>query len=196
MRRRKENDEKSGDVYGTFVGLVYSCVYVVRGVLMRRLLLDTNIYGEMVLDSEFFKIKENIPKKAIIHGFKVVRNELRDVPLQLKIGKKNMRIALLHIYDEIIKKSYGLTVDINDLANSYFEEYKKLGGSQAHDKMFNDFCVVACASIHKVDIVVSEDSKSMLVENALQAYKTINISKSIRTPEFIGYLEFKRWLSE
>jgi predicted nuclease of restriction endonuclease-like (RecB) superfamily len=28
-----KDDEKSGDVYGTFVGLVYSCVYVVRGVL-------------------------------------------------------------------------------------------------------------------------------------------------------------------
>ena len=47
---------------------------------MKRLLLDTNIYGEMVFDSSYLQLKESLKKKVVVHGFKVIRNELRDVP--------------------------------------------------------------------------------------------------------------------
>ncbi len=163
---------------------------------MKRLLLDTNIYGEMVFDSDSTSIREKILEKMIIHGFKLVREELRAVPRYVLLEKKNLRIALLHIYDEIIKKEYPVTSEITDLADAYYKKYRELGGSCSFDKMSTDFCVVACATIHQIDIVVSEDNKTMLVESALKAYDSENSLRKVKTPEFIGYLKFKRLLCE
>ena len=36
--------------------------------------------------------------------------------------------------------------------------------------------------------------KTEIAENALKAYDLVNALKKKRTPKFIGYLEFKRWL--
>jgi len=106
---------------------------------MKRLLLDTNIYGELIFDRDFFKLKSSIEKKDIVHGFKVVRDELRDVPKKVKVEGKNLRVGLLYLYD----------------------------------KIYNDFLIVACACINQIDIVVSEDNKSMLIENARKAYDLV-----------------------
>ena len=163
---------------------------------MKRLLLDTNIYGELVFDADYSQLKNKISQQCVIHGFDVVRKELRDVPKKIKVYNHSLRISLLHIYDEMIAKSYPLTEEISRLAHQYYKMYRDLGGSKSQEHMFNDLTVVACASLHQIDIVVSEDNKSMLVENALKAYSLINEEQKIRTPEFIGYLQFKRWLSE
>ena len=163
---------------------------------MKRLLLDTNIYGELILDKEYELLKNRIKLGCVIHGFEVVRDELRDVPKNVILEGKKLRLSLLHIYDEIIKKSYLLTPEMEELADKYFKEYAALGGSKSYHKLHNDFCVVACATIHQIDIVVSEDNKSMLVENALKAYDLVHSKEKRRTPHFLGYLEFKRWLGE
>lgn len=161
---------------------------------MKRLLLDTNIYGELIFDGDFTKLKAAIPKKYVIHGFKVVRDELRDLPKEIKVEGKNLRIGLLHIYDELTKKSYGVTEEMAALADDYYVNYRQMGGSKSKDKIYNDFLIVACASSQQIDVVVSEDTKTMLVENALKAYNLVNNVEKMKTPNFIGYLEFKRWL--
>jgi len=163
---------------------------------MKRLLLDTNIYGEIIFDQDFNNVKEKIQEKCVIHGFKIVRDELRDVPSKIKVNGVNLRIGLLHIYDEITSKSYPFTEEMKVLGEKYYELYRKFGGSKSYDVMLKDCCIVACASIHQIDIVVSEDSKSMLSENALKAYESVNGLEKIKNPSFIGYLEFKRWLGE
>ena len=38
-----------------------------------------------------------------------------------------------------------------------------------------------------MDIVVSEDEKTMLTENAIHAYRLVNGIFKTRTPQFIGY---------
>lgn len=162
---------------------------------MKRLLADTNIYGELALDKEYELLKNKIKSTCIVHGFEIVRRELRAVPKNAVLNDRKLRLALLHIYDEITKKSYPLTLEIEELCRYYFKEYRAFGGSKSFDKLHNDFCVVACATIHQIDIVVSEDNKSMLVENALKAYDLVNEHNNRKTPRFIGYLEFKRWLS-
>ncbi len=166
------------------------------GGRMKRLLLDTNIYGELAFDGQSTAVREKILEKVIVHGFRPVREELRAVSRRVLLERRSLRIALLHIYDEIIKKEYPLTSEITDLAEVYYKKYRELGGSCAHDKMFTDFSVVACATLHQIDIVVSEDNRTMLVQHSLDAYNEINSSRMVRTPQFIGYLEFKRWLSE
>ena len=163
---------------------------------MKRLLLDTNIYGELIFDRDFPLLKENIKDKFVAHGFRIVREELRDVPKSSKVQGKNMRIGLLHIYDEIIKKEYPLTEEIERLGAEYYKIYHQLGSIHSYDKMRNDFLIVACATLNQVDLVVSEDNKTLLVENALKAYDQVNQQINKKIPDFIGYLEFKRLLLE
>lgn len=163
---------------------------------MKRLLLDTNIYGEMIFDKSFPIIKENIKEKVVVHGFRVVRDELRDIPKSSKIQGRNMRIGLLHIYDELIKKEYLVTPEMEKLSEEYYKCYHQLGSIHPYDKMHNDFLVVACATLNQVDVVISEDNKTLLVENALKSYDLINKQLNKKTPNFIGYLEFKRLLLE
>ena len=163
---------------------------------MKRLLLDTNIYGELIFDVDFARTKENLSQRCVIHGFSIIRNELRDVPADTKLFGKNLRIGLLHIYDELTKKAYPLTDEILRFADSYYQTYRSLGGSKAFPSIKNDFCIVACATLHQIDIVVSEDNKTMLTENALKAYEIVNTLHQQKTPRFLGYLKFKRWLLE
>ncbi len=162
---------------------------------MKRIILDTNIYGELIFDKEYTNLKDAIPKKLTVYGFRVIRDELRDIPKKIKVEGSNFRIAILHIYDEITQdRSFPMTEEMQDLAELYFSSYKDFGGVQSRDHIKDDFLIVACASIKGMDIVASEDNKTLLSENAQKAYKLMNASQKLKTPEFIGYLEFKRWL--
>jgi len=162
---------------------------------MKRVILDTNIYGEMILDFDFELIKKAISSKFTVYGFKVIRNELRDVPKKIKKEGKNFRIAILHIYGEIIQhRTFVITKDTTSLARLYYEAYRDFGGINPKEKILNDFMIVACASLNNIDIVVSEDNKTMLAENALKAYQLVNSMKNKRSPSFVGYLKFKKWL--
>ncbi len=58
--------------------------------------------------------------------------------------------------------------------------------------MRTDFIIIACASLNNIDLVFSEDKKSMLGKYCIDAYKTINLQKNIRTPAFYTYKQLKR----
>ena len=44
---------------------------------MKRILLDANIYGEIVIDPDIEKIKNKIRNAGIIYGFWTIRNSMR-----------------------------------------------------------------------------------------------------------------------
>lgn len=164
---------------------------------MKRVLLDTNIYGRVVerSDEEVQTLAEK-RKDIVIYGFDVVRKELRAVSKDVKHGKKKVRLALLALYDSLVKSHiYGTTSPIRQLAGEYFKAYKELGGRKSEKEILNDFMIVACASIHELDIVVSEDNKTMLSDSALKAYRIVNSLRKYRTPQFIGYEDFRRLFS-
>ena len=60
--------------------------------------------------------------------------------------------------------------------------------------MITDCAIVACATIHQIDLVVSEDNKSMLSDAARKAYSVVNATEKKKESRFLGYLELKRWL--
>ena len=159
---------------------------------MNRILLDTNIYGLIVADPERSSIHQKIHHSDWgVYGFIVVRNELRDVPKKIKQNGRGLRVDLLSLYDDFVKKTYGLDETVISLANNYFGVYRDIGGSISRDKIMNDFLIVACAVFHDLDIVVSEDNHSMRTEYALRAYSIVNNIKRLRQPSFIGYERFK-----
>ena|SRR3990167_431961 len=131
---------------------------------MKRVILDTNRNGNLNLK----------PRNERDHG---------------------LRITLLSLYDEITRgKEFTITEEMNQLANSYYKAYREFGGSKSLDSIIEDFTIISCASVHGIDIVVSDDTKSMLTENAVRAYRLVNEIAKKRTPDFIDYEEFKRRL--
>lgn len=164
---------------------------------MKRIILDTNIYGELAIDKEIFRIIEDIKKRGdAIYGTKIIRKELRETSKKKVFEEKNLRITMLTIYDQIVKEhNLDITWDIRKLTNEYGLTYKNLGGGSGADKIENDFLIVACAALNNLDVVVSDDCHSLCSEKAIRAYKIVNDLKKIRNPQFLNYSDFRRWFS-
>lgn len=124
-----------------------------------------------------------------LYGFEIVRKELRAT--RRVIVNMNLRMDLLRVYDDLVKKTYEVTESMKKLAEEYYLSYTKLGGSHPRGKLINDFLIIACASLKDLNIVVSNDVRTMLSEFAINAYKKVNKTKGINLPSFINYEEFK-----
>jgi len=163
---------------------------------MKRILFDTSVYGELVIEPEIVKILRKLDKskEIVFYGTRLVRNELRDTPKEKRIKNGKLRLLMLELYDSLVSKDnreLKITDLIEVIANEYFLAYKKARGGFSHDAIINDFRIVACASLHSLDIVVSHDKKSMLSEKSIQAYKKINAKFQLRNPDFKNYGKFK-----
>ncbi|MBI2173526.1 MAG: hypothetical protein HYT73_04975 [Candidatus Aenigmarchaeota archaeon] len=162
---------------------------------MKRVLFDANIYGEIVIDPDIDTIKEKIKNFGTIYGFRVIRNKMRKTSKSKYVGNKELRILLLNLYDDITRgREFDATEEMSQIAQSYYKAYREFGGSKSLVDIIEDFIIIACASVHEIDIVVSDDEKSMLTENAVRAYALVNSIVKKRTPNFIDYEEFKRRL--
>ncbi len=165
---------------------------------MNKILLDTSVYGELILDVKSLEKIEKLMnnKKILIYGNKVIRDELRSVSSMSKLGKFSKRIILLNLYDKLVS---GHEIKIGDLTNllakKYYEEYRKSGGKEALEIIENDFVIIASASIKELDIVVSYDTKTMLSGFSIKAYTKINLENGLRNPAFIAFEEYKKRLN-
>ena len=140
---------------------------------MKRIILDTNIYGLIVEDPERDIVRNGIENKkaVIVYNLSLIRKELRDTPRNIRFEGENLRNYLLRIY---------------------FILYKELGGYAAKTEIIKDFIIVACASLNSLDIVVSNDNRTMLSEKAIKSYNIANRIKKIRMPRFLDYEKFKK----
>ena len=162
-----------------------------------RAIFDTNVYGVIIIDQEKEKILNSLNSRSniIIYGNKIIRSELRDVPKNKTLGNQNLRNYILTIYDLIVKDHLiNLDNKMEKIADQYYESYRFLGGSLSKDNIMNDLIIVACASIKELDIVISNDIRSMLSDNAVKAYILVNEINKLKVPRFIKYEEFKRLL--
>ena len=163
---------------------------------MKRIMLDTNIYEFILKYIEKDKIKDMIEKQIlVIYGLNIIRRELRDIPKdKIRIGEgkiHNLRVTLLSLYDFFVgSHQYKLTNEMSELADKYYRVYKVLDGNAIKKEIITDLIIVACASLHNLDIVVSEDNKTMLSEKTINAYKSVNTLERIRSPLFIGFKKF------
>lgn len=65
---------------------------------------------------------------------------------------------------------------------------------QNEEEIINDFKIVACATIHNVDVLVSNDNKTMLSTVSKRAYTSVNGIRRLITPDFIDFEGFKKIL--
>lgn len=159
---------------------------------MLKVMLDTSVYGELVKEQDNVKLlKES--GKLIIYGCKIIRRELRDTPKNKLLGNRHLRSWILSLYDHFVNKdehNFEVTEIIEVIAREYFKEYKAQGGNYSQNDMQNDFLIIACASLHEMDIIVSGDIKSMLGEKAVSAYRDANKRFQLRNPAFKTYKAF------
>ncbi len=163
----------------------------------KRILFDTSVYGMLAKDDVVFTLlmekKKNV--EVVFYGCTLIRNELKDTPKQIRELNRSLRLHLLYLYDSLItKENHNLNVNdlVKLLAGKYMKEYKICGGSVGYDYMMNDFFIVALATIYQMDIVVSNDTRTMLSYSATEAYKRINKEQGMRNPMYLDYSLFKR----
>ncbi len=167
---------------------------------MKRVILDTNIYGKLVEDKEMMnKVANGIANhEFIIYDASIIKKELRATPKKAIQEFKKLRILLLNIYDSFITKdNQNLQFNklVEALSNDYFSEYKKNKGGLSDESIKNDLIIVATATIYQLDIIISDDERSMLSEKAVRSYKIINNKYGLKDPIFKMYSKFKKELT-
>ena len=66
--------------------------------------------------------------------------------------------------------------------------YRNYGGIYGGDTNIRiAFMIVACASFSGLDIVYSDDNKTLLGRSAIKSYQHINLKENYRTPNFLKY---------
>lgn len=165
-------------------------------VVMLRVIFDTNIYGKLIEEVNtpdiIAKIKNDENFK--VYGFQPIRKELRDTPKTSKLGKLSRRNILLGIYDQLTGERYLQdALQIHRLALKFYNTYRQFGGIYNWDKtnIDVDFTIVACATFYNLDIVISDDQKTLLSKTALKAYKHICVKEGYRLPDFWNYSHLK-----
>ncbi len=163
----------------------------------KRILLDTCVYGMLAEDDNIFSllIRKKRDVKCVFYGCTIIRNELRATPKEIREMNKSLRIHLLYLYDSLItKEHHNLMINefVELLAKKYMEEYKKQSGNVSYNQVENDFFIVALAAIYQMDIVVSNDKRTLLSYAATQAYKLVNLQQGFRNPKYLHYDLFKR----
>jgi predicted nucleic acid-binding protein len=165
-------------------------------MMERRILLDTNIYGRLIDDDAFLEyLSSLVPKTFVIYGSSLIRKELRDVSKNARKDGKSMRSAILSIYDYLVRKNHH-SLEVNEfillLSHKYVEAYRDYKGGCSLNEMFSDLQIVASATLYKLDVVVSDDKRTMLGTKAKKAYEKINKNYNFRTPKFYTYNSFKQ----
>jgi predicted nucleic acid-binding protein len=158
---------------------------------MRRIILDTNIYGRMVIDAELDELKNLIQKSVIVYGSDTIRKEIRKAPRWTVKYPKNLRMDLIRLYDILVSRTIRVTPEIIKLADNYYLFYRETGGRMPKDSIINDLLIIASASFTGLDIVVSEDHDTVLNKDLQKVYRLVNKLIGKRNPDFINYEEFK-----
>ena len=164
---------------------------------MKRILLDTSVYGKLVEDTFVFPLLLDGKKKNnfVVYGSDIIRTELRSISKKARDKKgQKIRLYTLYVYDSLItKENHNLKMNafIEQLAELYFKEYKQSDGSVGAEEMKNDFSIVACATLHNLEIVISDDRRTMLSVAALEAYKRVNQQQGFQNPNYMHYPSFR-----
>jgi hypothetical protein len=158
---------------------------------MKNLLLDTNIYGLALEKKDVANIliflaeeKQKSGKKYIVLGSEIINDEINATP------HKETRIKLSDLYQIVISGEIRLTDKIKLLALDYFNECKNNNVRIT----LEDCQIVASSCFANVNLIVTENRKTMTSPKALEVFAFINKKKRLGVPKFIGCATLKSFL--
>jgi hypothetical protein len=138
--------------------------------MMKRAILNTNIYGNMII-GEKIELFKNRLNQFIIYGNKIIKNELRNAPKKREIYSKNLRMSLLKIHDNLVKNDLKITKEGIETAENYYRIYKELKNNIKHKKIIKNIgrdepchcgsgkkCCIGKINNHKVYISAKENN--------------------------------------
>ncbi len=164
-----------------------------------KTLIDTSAYGKVVQEEKDIVLKERIDarKDVIVFGNDVVKKELEETPDKIPSNveeRLKLKRRLLELYEFLVKDhALELTGLVTYIAEEYLTHCQDIPKVH-HEKLRNDFLIVACASFYGLDIVVSEDNRTMFSAEAVKAYRKVNAKERLRTPKCISLAEFEQIL--
>ncbi|MDP7324202.1 MAG: hypothetical protein QF632_05580 [Candidatus Woesearchaeota archaeon] len=154
---------------------------------MLRVIFDTNIYGELVEEPNLTIYEEKLKSKYIIYNFFPIRKELRKISVSSIRGRKT-RIAVLELLDRLSKNhEIEHSEKIEKISKKYYQVYVNKGGITPWRFIKIGFEIIACASIHNLDVVFSNDRKTMFSLKAIKSYEEINNNFQLKTPKLLIY---------
>mgnify|MGYP001562414295 CR=1 FL=1 len=161
---------------------------------MLRIIFDTNIYSFIAEDKNVKEITARIKnnKELRVYGYRLIKEEIKNIPKTREYETHKYRTLLINLYSDLIKEQYSESPNITKLAELYYKEFQKLGGKRSFQDLKVDFGIVACATIHHLDLIVSGDEKTLKGNIALEAYKNVNIRNKLRTPNFYNFEDLKK----
>lgn len=175
--------------------------------MSKTIILDTNVYGELLVEKGSEKLIEKInqDKSICIYGIDIIEKELKDTPEEIKYQNRMLKGAVLSIYKTLVDKELKLFPMAEYLASEYYKKLDELRNSGRYSKTIDnkikkykeedlkvDFQIIAIASIKNIDIVVSTDKRTILSEIAEETYKRVNKENNLRTPILLKYSDFRR----
>ena len=99
-----------------------------------------------------------------------------------------VRINCLKIYDEIVKgHDLSVTELCEDLALKY---YKEINPVKPFKKIRNDLLLAALATFYELDLVISEDRKTLVSKEFVKAFEKVNNRNNLNTPDFYSLKNF------
>ncbi len=165
---------------------------------MKRVLLDSSVYGALIKDSDsVMRLDNHLGKDMVIYGNAVIRRELKDTPKHIIYGKRKVQILLLNLYDSLVRKPHhDLQINflVEQLAAVYAKECRQQRIAFSREELDHDMLIIACAVIHKLDIVVSDDERTMLSQALRMVYASVNNGLGLENPCLITYNTFKELL--
>ncbi len=148
-----------------------------------KVMADTNVYQKL-LEGNMNRIERLVEDgKLVVFGCKIIRDELRNIPTDYTFDGKSLRNLLITTYDRLVgERSFPVGSEMEALAEEYYNEYR---GNISKKDILSDFKIVATATIHRLDIIVSEDERTLKSRHALVAYQKVNTRKMYTTPRFL-----------
>src|SRR3989344_314756 len=161
----------------------------------RTYILDTNVYGELLIEKDSEKIIKNIDKdeSLYIYGIDIIKKELQDVPSDKKIKGYIFKEFVTSTYNSLIDEELNISPITSYIASQYYRKYKELRKSGKYYKIVknkelkyteedlkNDFQIIAIASLKGIDIVISADQRTMLSSIAKTTYDIVNKINDLR----------------
>ncbi|HLC37131.1 MAG TPA: hypothetical protein VJK05_06025 [archaeon] len=156
-----------------------------------RFIFDTNVYSKVFEEKNVLSFIDFIEKNKsefIVYGCRIIRKELRGIGKSTIIEGLKLRNSTLTLYDSIVDgHNLEVTFLAEQLAKKYYDE---LNGVKPFKKLENDLTIVALASLSNLDLIVSEDNKTLASKNFVKVYSKVNEENSISVPEIISLKKF------
>ena len=176
-------------------------------MIQKTYILDTNIYGELLIDEDSKIIIRELKKdnSIYVYGLDVIGHELEDAPITIKFKGEFLRDAVLSIYKTIVNEELKLYPLADYIASEYYKKFTELRESVKYREVISpkirkftekdlrvDLQIIAMASLKEIDVVVSTDKRTMLSGIAEETYNLVNKLNGLRSPRLLKYSDFKK----